>query len=560
MLNILSLENVRQSLMSDPGCIGIIDCDIFKPESTDFYLAVKKLHRESYSSNQKVVFILTKDYYTQDPAGLVLQSIQRILNLNDISNFFVNIITSNPNIVEEYNWVHQQISSDPTPVTITQVNGKWDKIYDHNESVFLGFNVPRNNIDYLQLSEKHKDLLENNKVFCILPWASMFIQADSKVNPCCESTEIIGDCSQQTLEEIWNGPAIKQIRKDMLAGKQIDSCKKCYFLEDNLKTKNSIRQEGLREFGKHIDRIEQTDSDGHYKDFNLLHLNLKYNNLCNLSCRMCDLSNSTSWHGPAKHMGQVKVDDKVIMIAGDKKIDVLSQICQHLDSCQQVIFEGGEPLIIEEFWYMLEELDQRQRYDVKLSYNSNLTQYKLKGKSIFDTWKKFKDVYVSASLDAEGPRGEYLRPGAKWDSIVDFRTTMIKEVPNVYFEIISTVNIFNILHLPDFHKSWVEKGLIQPSQWKLGFLHEPRYMSFLTLPPEFHATVKEKYTKHIEWLRQYDHNGQTISNFESVIYGIDHSTIPFDADDFWQNTEKLDQYYGVNFLEVFPELKNLPKS
>ena len=92
MLNILSLENVRQSLMSDPGCIGIIDCDIFKPESTDFYLAVKKLHRESYSSNQKVVFILTKDYYTQDPAGLVLQSIQRILNLNDISNFFVKFI------------------------------------------------------------------------------------------------------------------------------------------------------------------------------------------------------------------------------------------------------------------------------------------------------------------------------------------------------------------------------------------------------------------------------------------------------------------------------------
>lgn len=556
----LSLPNIYQELTNDPDCLGIVDCAAFRPESTDFYLAIKKLYRENYSPGQKVVLTLTKDYYTAESAGIILQSIQRILNLNDIPNFFAHVVTTNPNILKEYEWVHQHVSSDPARINIIQVDGSWEKIYDHNEKVFLGINVPRNDLDYQQLSEKHKDLLENNKVFCILPWVSMFIQADSKVSPCCESTEVIGDCSQQSLEEIWNGPAVKQIRKDMLAGKKIDSCKKCYFLEDNLKVRNSIRQEGLKEFGQHIARIEQTDSSGHYENFNLLHLNLKYNNLCNLSCRMCNLANSTSWRGPGKHLGQVKADDKIIMIAGDNKIDVLSQICQHLDSCQQVIFEGGEPLIIEEFWHMLEELDQRQRYDVKLSYNSNITQYKLKGKSIFDYWKKFSNVSITASLDAEGARGEYLRPGAKWDSVLDFRTTMMKEVPNVYLEILSVVNIFNVTHLPDFHKSWVEQGLIQPSQWKLNFLHEPRYMSYLTLPPEFHDIVKEKYIKHIEWLRPYDHNGRTISNFESVIYGIDHSTIPFDANDFWQNTERLDQYHGVNFLEVFPELKNLPRA
>lgn len=554
-----SLQEIYKKLASDPSCVGIVDCDQYQPESTDFYLAIKNLHRENYDQGQTVVLMLTQDYYTLDPAGLVLQSIQRILNLVDIPNFFVHIITTNPNIHTEYTWVHQHISSDTALINLTQVDADWHQIHDHNEKVFLGISIPRNNLDPEQLPKQHRDLLENNKVFCMLPWASMFIQADSKVSPCCESTEIIGDCSQQSLEDIWNGPAIRQIRQDMLAGKPIDSCKKCYFLENNLNIRNSIRQESLREFGQHVSRVEQTESDGRYPDFNLLHLNLKYNNLCNLSCRMCDLSNSTSWHGPAKYLGQLTTDNKVIMIAGDNKIDVLSQICQQLDSCQQVIFEGGEPLIIEEFWYMLEELDHRQRYDVKLSYNTNLTQYKLKGRSIFDIWKKFKNVSVTASLDAEGKRGEYLRPGATWNHVLDFRRTMIKEVPDVYTEILSVVNIYNVLHLPDFHRSWVEQGLIQPGQWKLNFLREPRYMSYLSLPTQFHSLVKEKYTKHIEWLRKYDLNGRTISNFQSVVHGIEHSAIPFDAEDFWQNTEKLDQYHGVNFLEVFPELQDLPR-
>jgi MoaA/NifB/PqqE/SkfB family radical SAM enzyme len=423
----------------------------------------------------------------------------------------------------------------------------------------LGIDIPRNNLDYHNLSDKHKNLLKNNKVFCILPWVSMYIRADSKVHVCCKSSEIIGDCSQQSLEEIWNNPSIKKIRKDMLDGKYIDSCQNCYFLENNLKKRDSIRQEALREFAQSINRTDETEDDGHYNNFSLLHLNLKYNNLCNLSCRMCNVSESTSWYGPAKYIGKIKDHEQIIKIAGNKKIDVLSEIWHHLDSCQQVLFEGGEPLMIEEFWHMIKELDKRQRYNVRITYNSNLTQYKFKGESIFDIWKKFNNISVHASLDAEGARGEYLRPGAKWESILNFRKDMMKESPNVYLEVQPTVTIFNVLHLPDFHKSWVDQGLIQPSQWKINFLHEPKYMSFFTIPLQFHKQIKEKYIKHIEWLRRYDQFGRAVSTFETILFGLENS-LPFDAQDFWDNTQKLDQYHGVNFLEIFPELQQLPKN
>lgn len=553
------LSDVLDDLNNDPGCIGIIDCDKFRPDSVDFYLSIKNLHREEYSQEQKIVLLLTRDYYNAVPAGVMLQSIQRILNLVDISNFFVHIITTNPEINKEYEWVLQHVSLDPVAINITKIDGCWEKINDHTEKVFLGIDIPRNNLDYQQISPRHKDLLENSKVFCMLPWVSMFIDPNSKVSPCCELLEPIGDCSQQSLEEMWNGPVIRRLRKDMLAGNRSSACKKCYFQEDTLNRRNSTRQESLREFGKHINLIDQTDDDGSFKNFKLLNLNLKYNNLCNLSCRMCNLSNSTSWYGPAKHIGIVTDNNVSIKIAGDKKIDVLSQMHQHLDTCQQILFEGGEPLMIEEFWQMLDILDEKKRYNVKLSYNSNLTQYKLKGRSIFDIWKKFDDVHVGASLDAEGSRGEYLRPGAKWEKILDFRAKMIKETPHVYLEVQPTVTIFNVFHLPDFHRSWVEKGLITPSQWKINFLHAPKYMSVSTLPLEFHDRVKEKYYNHIEWLRRYDQFGKATSTFESVIFALDNP-LPFDAEDFWKNTKKLDQYYGVDFLEIFPELQTLPRS
>lgn len=545
-------------LSNQLDCVGSINCDIFKPGSIDFYLAIKKLHRDSYTPLQKIVLSLTQDYYAADPAGIVLQSIQRILNIVDISNFFVHIVTTNPDAHNEYQWVNEHISTDSVPVNIQVVDGDWKKIYQHKEKVFLGIDVPRNNLEIENLSTKHRGLLENSKVFCILPWTSMFIQTDSKVKPCCESTEIIGDCSQQTLKEIWNGSAIKKLRADMLAGEKIESCKKCYFLEDNLKRRNSPRQEYLREFAQHIPLVDNTNTDGSYDDFKLSLLNLKYSNLCNLSCRMCDPINSTAWHAPAVAINRIEPNEKIIKIAGNKKIDVLSQIYEHLADCQQILFEGGEPLMIEEFWSILEELDRRKRYDVKLSYNSNLTQYKLKGRSIFDLWNKFENVNVAASLDAEGARGEYLRPGAKWEDIVNFRTEMMQHAPNAYIEIQSTVTIFNVLHLPDFHKSWVEKGFIQPSQWRIHFLYAPNYMSILTLPQSFHAIVREKYLNHIKWLRPLDPFGRATSTFESVVSSLENST-PFDADDFWKNTKQLDQYYNVDFLEVFPELQNLPR-
>ena len=62
-----------------------------------------------------------------------------------------------------------------------------------------------------------------------------------------------------------------------------------------------------------------------------------------------------------------------------------------------------------------EELERRGRFDVRLIYNSNFTHVQLKDRLVFDYWKKFDSVAVGASLDAMGPRAEYIRKGYKWE-------------------------------------------------------------------------------------------------------------------------------------------------
>ena len=71
---------------------------------------------------------------------------------------------------------------------------------------------------------------------------------------------------------------------------------------------------------------------------------------------------------------------------------------------------------------------------------------------MFDIWKKFDNVAVGASLDAMGPRAEYIRKGTKWDTVEKNRRQMMEICPDVDFYISPTLSIMNVWHIPDFHK------------------------------------------------------------------------------------------------------------
>ena len=190
---------------------------------------------------------------------------------------------------------------------------------------------------------------------------------------------------------------------------------------------------------------------------------------------------------------------------------------KQFDYVEQFYFAGGEPIIMEEHLRILKELDKRKMYHVRLIYNTNFSKSKFKGTDIFELWNKFDSVSIGASLDAEGSRAELMRKGTVWKDIVANRKRMLEVCPQVDFYISSTVGLVNALHVVDFHKNWVEQGLIKPQDFNFNLLQFPLWQRMDLLPLEYKQQIKEKYEKHIQWLKEQDHLTRATKGYERAL-------------------------------------------
>jgi sulfatase maturation enzyme AslB (radical SAM superfamily) len=231
-----------------------------------------------------------------------------------------------------------------------------------------------------------------------------------------------------------------------------------------------------------------------------------------------------------------------------------AQLMPHLDYVEQIYFAGGEPLMMEEHYNILDELERRGRFDVRLIYNTNFTQTKLKDREVFDYWRKFKSVAVGASLDAMGVYGEYIRRGTRWSQVERNRQIMLEQCPNVDFYISPTLSILNAWHLPDFHRAWVEKGLLKAQDLNVNILQDPTYLRIDIAPDSYKEKIALKYQEHIEWLRPLDQLNRATVGFESAVnfmLATDNTKL---IPKFWSKMTELDSIRNENLLNTIPEL------
>jgi pyrroloquinoline quinone biosynthesis protein E len=67
---------------------------------------------------------------------------------------------------------------------------------------------------------------------CRWPWVSLYVSTEGKVVPCCAlgvpETWTMGDLTKETLKEIWNNKAYRQLRKQISQNKVSTLCAACY--------------------------------------------------------------------------------------------------------------------------------------------------------------------------------------------------------------------------------------------------------------------------------------------------------------------------------------------
>jgi hypothetical protein len=134
---------------------------------------------------------------------------------------------------------------------------------------------------------------------------------------------------------------------------------------------------------------------------------------------------------------------------------------------------------------------------------------------------------------------------------------MIAVCPNVDFYVSSTLSILNAWHLPDFHRSWVEKGLIKSQDWNVNILTDPCHYRIDIAPEEYKKSIRDKYNQHIAWLSPQDRLRRASNGFESAITFLMTTDNTSLLPTFWGKTTQLDNIRNENILDVIPELKAL---
>lgn len=397
----------------------------------------------------------------------------------------------------------------------------------------------------------------DSKNMCILPWVHLHPWPSGKTLLCCESPydTSIGDLRTHTLPEVWNSPDMRRVRVNMLADKPSPECVRCYEKE-----KNGI--ESLRLISnsnwlkKHQDKVLATKPDGTLDEMHIVYLDFRFSNVCNLRCRYCGPELSSNWFADAvKSSFNQTPTESVIQIRKDVG-GFMDELDAMLPYIEQIYWAGGEPLIMDEHWAIMNRLVELGKTDIRIFYNTNFTKLKYKQHDVLDLWKNFKHICVGASLDAEGTRAEYQRKGTVWRDIEENIQRLRADAPDIDFYVSATVSAYNAWHVTDFHRSWVQKGYIRAGDWHVNVLLNNLRFRVSVLPESFRKEIKYKWEKHLKWLEPLDHIGRATKGYRGAIKFLedDHTHL---FDEFKRFNVEFDQLRGENFAETFPELADL---
>lgn len=386
-----------------------------------------------------------------------------------------------------------------------------------------------------------------SKTFCILPWIHIYANADGNVLPCCiaDHNRPLGNLQQQSPIEVWNSERYKTLRLNMLSGNQSQECSACYKSE-NIGI-NSFREHSNNNYSNYISLANDTKVDGSLDNMTLRYFDIRWSNICNFKCRSCSGTYSSS-------LAKEENRQKIFIFAGGNNNDILyDQFLPYFKDVEHFYFAGGEPLLMDKHYDILNYLISIGKTDVKLSYNSNISNLNFKKTSVTDLWNQFKSVDVMASLDSWGPRAEYIREGTDWSEIENNIRTIQKESPHVNLQTNTVVSVFNLYTIPDFIDYLIKNNLFDVQTYNPQFYNilNPEFYSASVIPPQLKELIINK-------LELPTFNSNISNKFQDIILYLKTSEYNETSHrQFIRSTEYFDSIRDRDFLKTFPELKYL---
>ena len=342
-----------------------------------------------------------------------------------------------------------------------------------------------------------------NNTFCILPWVHLHVSQNGRVSPCCNNNRHLGNVQEQSINDIWKGEKFKALREQFANDTPDKRCSHCYNIEKS--GKESLRQISNKKYAKDIVRVKENNPQPIYLD-------IRFSNICNFKCKTCWHGNSSAWF---EEGSKRNASGERIIKAFTNSFD---ELFEYIDDVEEIYFAGGEPLIIEEHYQILAELEKRKLFDIQLRYNTNFSTLNFKGQNILELWKKFNNVHVSASVDAAFKLGEEIREGFNWEQFILNRKQMLNIAPEIYFEITPTVSSLNINVISELHQELVNQNLLDLNNIYLNILERPSNFNIQQLSTTQKLESENILKNHIIWLQKSNSSPKIVKEFENLIH------------------------------------------
>ena len=279
---------------------------------------------------------------------------------------------------------------------------------------------------------------EGNSTFCMAPWTHTYLSPQMERRLCCSSREDSKTFNQyidlnktsepfspDTLEQHWNSDYMKNIRVDLMAGKEISQCQVC---NHKLLSVSTYRTHFNTLFESQIEEaFKKTRDDGH-TDMQVTSWDYRFNNLCNFKCRMCGDMLSSSWEAeerlhnmwdPNKPSQMWMRDDIRAEIEKFHDTVIVEEFKTAVENktIKEIYWCGGEPLMWKIHWESMKRIIELGFQDeVSIRYNSNMSRINFFGMNLFDDiLSKFPHWNILASIDGAGEVGEYVRTGLNFN-------------------------------------------------------------------------------------------------------------------------------------------------
>ena len=384
-------------------------------------------------------------------------------------------------------------------------------------------------------------MMKDNGTYCPLIFNEIYADSSGEYRLCChaKSSSISQKYKSQTHKpfDYFLSPEMEDIRDKVLSGKKLDECIICYRQEEVNPTGESYRQRKVRQ---HRNQLPT------YVD--KVNLKLRINgSYCNLSCYMCIPYNSSTRRNEMKKIYPKGWDffskSKYTPVKHNEYELIVNDILDNIEKVQEIHITGGEPLQLPNHWKLIDRIPKEHAKNIRLVYDTNLTQLRYKNYSVYDVEDKFKQVNWGVSCDHYQDRLSWIRYPI---NVKEFESNL-KEIvdANFYTYLNCTISLLNIFDLDKIDDYYSKKFNININFNSI--VTTPRFLSIKHLPYDIKQSLIKKY----DFMARTDRRG--VDKFQLVKTELKLDGDENKLNEAYDYMDKLSKNRNFDWRKLWPD-------